>query len=185
MRDGTYHNSWFNSMIRIDEDGRLRACSRGESRCRSLGVAGNTEVPTGYISKSVPDELADDLPDLSTANIRHSLDFDAFLNLDERPVAYRAFGYEDGEESCKFIVLHPEHGYQISHTMPCTERSNWRADLRAIIADLSQRTISYQRASCAMPPINARITPSLHSADIDSQQAMRDWAVARDLAPGQ
>lgn len=178
-RDGYYHHGWFLS-FRSDDAGHFAACRLGEAGCRQLWASGQDNLPQGFPPRPLPASLATDLPDPTAASRNHTLEIDAFLDLDGRAVTYTANGYTEGRENCQFVARHPEHGYVLGLGMPCAEQANWRNDLRAVLAEMSQRTLSYAPADCAVPPADARIRSKAHRTDVDSHQAMRDWAIARD-----
>lgn len=106
-----------------------------------------------------------------------------FLDLDGAAVWHSVgLDFMEGRRICSFDMLHPDGGYLIGVTADCQHIDDWRGTLRGIINALSDRTVSVQsEARCDAPPAHVRIRPKAHWSSIDQNQALHDWAVARDV----
>jgi hypothetical protein len=96
--DGRYSHSWL-TRVTQEPDGRMSGCKPGDNGYRSLILTGNSALQLGFPPTPLPATLLIDPPAPADLVGNHALAIDAFLDLDESPVTYRASGHTEGQES--------------------------------------------------------------------------------------
>lgn len=144
------------------------------STCATVSVFPLQEPVFGVFRDSPPEQLPDDLPDPTFSNGGHTLEPDAFSNLDGAPVTFfytRWIGKKPGEpqDQCKLTTLIAGADIGISLTLPCVQMTDWRTHLRMAISHVKKRIVREDKTASfdALPDAGVILISPWQSETID------------------
>jgi hypothetical protein len=112
----------------------------------------------GVFQESPPDPLPDDLPDPPFSDVGHTLEPEAFSNLEGTPVAFfytRWIGKKPGapQDKCQLTTQIGGTDIGISLTLPCVQMTDWKTHLSTATSQVKQRIVREDKtASCDALP---------------------------------